>query len=219
MKISRSIENPLIYLITKGDAHAENFAESKDEILQVIKTAAKSKISLVQIREKNLSAGRVFDLASEAAEIVKNSETKLLVNDRADIALAAGCDGVHLTENSLSAEVIRQNFPKKFIIGVSAHSFVGAERAKQQGADFVTFSPVFASPGKGESQGLEKLREVCEKLKPFPVIALGGIDETNWQAVLENGASGFSAIRFLNEKLNDKEFSSMFEERKIIRLK
>lgn len=126
----------------------------------------------------------------------------MLVNDRADTALAANADGVHLTEKSISAETIRRDFPANFIIGVSTHSIETAEKAKKQGADFVTFSPIFASPGKAEPKGLEKLKEVCEKLKPFPVIALGGIDETNYKSVLEKGASGFAAIRFLNNVEN-----------------
>ena len=91
------------------------------------------------------------------------------------------------------------------MIGVSTHTIEEAENAKKEGADFVTFSPVFDTPSKekyGEPQGLEKLREVCEKLKTFPVIALGGIDETNYRQVLENGASGFAAIRFLNDEKN-----------------
>ena len=193
-------EKPLIYLITKGDATAENFIEKKKEILKIIKNAALAKASLIQIREKLLSAKLVFELASEAAKIVENHETRLLINDRADIALAAGCDGAHLTENSLPVNVVRRDFPANFIVGASTHALETAVRAKNDGANFVTFSPIFAVPQKGPAQGLEKLREVCKRLKTFPVIALGGIDETNYKDVLESGASGFAAIRYLNEK-------------------
>ena len=193
---------PLIYLITEGKLTAENFDEKKNRILDTIKNSVENKISLIQIREKNLPAKLVFELTAQAAKITRQTNTKLLVNDRADIALAAKADGVHLTENSVSAEIIRRNFLASFIIGVSTHSIEKAEVAKIKGADFVTFSPIFASPGKGIPTGLEKLREVCESLKPFPIIALGGIDETNYQSVLEIGASGFAAIRFLNE-IND----------------
>lgn len=188
---------PLIYLITEGAATVENFSAQKRRILETIRRAVEARISLVQIREKLLSAKLVFELTSEATKITKNSNTKLLVNDRADIALAAKADGVHLTENSISAEIIRRSFGENFVIGISAHTIEKAETAKNQKADFVTFSPVFETPNKGRAQGLEKLREVCEKLKPFPVLALGGIDETNYRKVLENGASGFAAIRFL----------------------
>lgn len=193
------MDKPLIYLITEGSLTAENFAEQKRGVLDLIKTAVENKISLIQIREKNLTAKLVFELASQISLITKNSATKLLVNDRADIALAAKTDGVHLTENSIPAEVIRRNFPANFIIGVSTHSPESAEKAKRSGADFVTFSPVFESPGKGEPQGLAKLREVCERLNPFPIIALGGINKTNCESVLEAGAGGFAAIRFFTE--------------------
>lgn len=200
---------PITYLITEGNLTADNFDEKKNRILVIIKTAVEKNISLIQVREKNLTAKLIFSLASQAAKITKKSNTKLLVNDRADIALAAKADGVQLTENSVSAEIIRHAFPKNFIIGVSAHSIAGAEKAKTQGADFVTFSPVFASPGKDAPQGLEKLKEVCEKLKPFPVLALGGIDETNYESVLKSGASGFAAIRFLNEVENLKNLGQI----------
>lgn len=201
MKEFDLIKKPFIYLITEGRATAENYTERKREILKLVELAAASKISFVQIREKQLPARLVFELASEAAKITRRTATKLLVNDRSDVALAARADGVHLTAASLSAEIVRQNFPPEFIVGASVHTLKEAETAKRQGADFVTFSPIFATPEKqkyGAPRGLEKLREVCERLKSFPVVALGGIDEKNYKSVLENGASGFAAIRFLN---------------------
>jgi len=197
---------PLIYLITDGETTVENFTEKKPQILKLVETAVRAKISLIEIREKQLSARLVFELASEAAGLMRNTTTKLLINDRADIALAANAHGVHLTSRSLSADVIKQNFPRNFIVGVSAHTIEAVENAKRQGADFATFSPIFSSPGKGEPHGIEKLREVCELLKPFPVVALGGIDATNFTKVLEAGASGFAAIRFLNDEENLKKF-------------
>ena len=200
---------PLIYLITDGEMTAQNFAEKSAETLNLITKAIEAKISLIQIREKQLSAKLVFELALQAAKITKNSDTKLLINDRADIALAANADGVHLTANSLSAEIIRANFPKDFIIGVSTHSLEKANEAKENGADFATFSPIFYSPNKGKPVGLEALREVCAKLKPFPIIALGGIDETNYREVLQI-ANGFAAIRFLKDVENLHKFPTSF---------
>jgi thiamine-phosphate pyrophosphorylase len=195
---------PLVYLITDGEISSENFAEKSSETLEIIKKAVESEISLIQIREKQLSAKLVFELTLKAVEITKNSNTKLLVNDRADIALAADADGVHLPANSLSAEIIRANFSPDFIIGVSAHNLEEVEKAKLEGADFATFSPIFATESKakyGAPQGIEKLREVVEAVKNFQIIALGGIDETNFQEVLQI-ADGFAAIRFLNNAEN-----------------
>jgi len=187
---------------------AQNFSQKKSQTLELIEIAARNNISLIQIREKKLSARLVFEIARAAVKITQNTGTKLLVNDRADIALAANADGVHLTARSLSAGAIRRAFPKDFIIGVSTHTIEEAGNAKNQTADFVTFSPIFSMPNKDKFQGIENLREVCEKLKPFPVIALGGIDETNYKSVLENGASGFAAIRFLNDVENIRKLST-----------
>lgn len=195
-------KKPLIYLITDGATTAENFPEKKQKILQLITIAVQTDVSLIQIREKQLPARLIFELTAEAVELTNHSKTKLLVNDRADIAFAAKADGVHLTSKSLSANIIRENFPANFIVGASAHTIENAEIAQAQEADFVTFSPIFDSPGKGAPQGITKLREVCGKLKNFPVIALGGVDETNFTAVLEAGASGLAAIRLLNNPKN-----------------
>jgi thiamine-phosphate pyrophosphorylase len=202
------LPNPIIYLITNGKTTTLNFAENKNSILELIKIAVQTKVSLIQIREKRLPARRVFELVSEAGKITKNSEAKLLVNDRSDIALAAGADGVHLASSSLSSAVIRRNFPKNFIVGVSAHTIEEAEEAKLQGADFVTYSPIFYAPEKGEPKGLDELSRVCKKLNSFPVIALGGINETNYASVFENGARGFAAIRFLNNADNLRKLTT-----------
>jgi len=203
---------PLIYLITKGETTAANYAEKKKETLEIIRTAVEFEIPLIQIREKTLSAKLLFELTAEAARITKNSKTLLLVNDRADIALAAKADGAHLTARSLSAEVVRRNFPKIFIIGVSAHSLEKVCEAKLQKADFAVFSPIYPTPNKGEPLGLEKLRGVCEAVKPFPVLALGGINETNYKNVL-GVADGFAAIRFLNDAENLLKFNAKAQRR------
>jgi thiamine-phosphate pyrophosphorylase len=195
-------------LITKGDATAGNFRKKSRETLEIIEKAIEANISLIQIREKQLSAKQVFELTSKAAELTKNSNTKLLVNDRADIALAANADGVHLPANSLSAENVRRAFGEHFIIGVSGHSLEEIEKARVEGADFVTFSPIFATESKakyGAPQGVEKLREVSETFPKFPVIALGGIDENNYAEALKAGAKGIAAIRFLNDAENLKK--------------
>jgi thiamine-phosphate pyrophosphorylase len=184
----------MIYLITKGEATVENFSAKKKEILEIIKVAVDCKISHIQIREKKLSARLLFELTAEALKITKKSETKLLVNERFDIAIATNADGVHLTSTAIPIEIVRQLVPKNFIVGVSTHTHAEAKHAYTHGANFVTFSPIFSK----NAQGLDELRKVCELLKPFPVLALGGIDKTNYQEILHI-AKGFAAIRFLNQ--------------------
>jgi thiamine-phosphate pyrophosphorylase len=200
--VNHPLQKPIIYLITRGDADSGNFNIKKKEILERVRLAAAAGVSLIQIREKNLTARSLFELTEAAAKITRKSAAKLLVNGRADIALAAGADGVHLPADGLSARMIRHSFPSGFLIGVSTHSVEAASAARTDGADLATFGPVFESPGKSKPRGINALKRVCKLLHPFPVIALGGIDEANHRHVLGIGAGGFAAIRFLNEEDN-----------------
>lgn len=196
---------PLLYLISDGDFSPSNYASKEPEFLELVRLAVAAEISLVQIREKQLSAQQVYKLTQNAVEITRAGQTKILVNDRADIALAANADGVHLTANSLSTIQIRRHFGDRFLIGVSAHSPDEVLPAKNAGADFATFSPVFFTPSKaqyGEPQGLENLANTCRIAGDFPVLALGGIDESNFASALKTGAGGIAAIRWLNDAKN-----------------
>lgn len=192
---------PFIYLITDGEATEANFKTKSAEILRLIDAAVLAEISLVQIREKDLPVKLLFELAERAAGITKNTDTKLLINGRADIAYLAGADGVHLPADSIPSEAVRESFDDEFIIGVSVHSLLEAIESEASGADFVTFGPVFYTPSKekfGEPQGLDKLKEVSKTLS-IPVFAVGGVDDNNYESVLLNGAAGFAAIRFLGD--------------------
>ena len=102
----------------------------------------------------------LYELTERAVEITRGSDTRLLVNDRSDIARAAGADGVHLTSQSLPADVVRKIYGPEFLIGVSTHSLDEARAARAGGADFVVFGPVFETESKrefGAPQGLNRL--------------------------------------------------------------
>ena len=156
-------------------------------------------VSLIQIREKQLTGKLLYKLVCDAVTVTAGTETLLLVNDRADIAVAAGADGVHLPAMSLSPKMVRAAFGPEIIIGVSTHSISEASNARVGGADYIVFGPVFATPGKGDGCGVKGLAEVCRELVSFPVIALGGIDSDNFRSSLDAGAAGFAAIRSLND--------------------
>jgi len=191
-------ERPATCLITQGDATPDTFLQKKKEITESVRKAVLASVSIVQIREKKLAAKQVFEIAFEAASIAKGSGTLVLVNERLDIALAAGADGVHLSSRSLDVGVVRSNTPHGFIIGVSTHSSDEVPRACDNGADFAVFGPVFSTPGKTSPVGLDELKRVCELVPRFPVLALGGIDASNAHSAIEAGAAGFAAIRFMN---------------------
>lgn len=176
-------------------------------MLALVRAAGAARIDLVQIREKNLSASVLYQLTASASAITHGT-TKLLVNDRSDIALAAGADGVHLTTHSLPAGVVRKSCGDEFLIGVSTHSVYEAGVACRDGADFVAFGPVFETPSKaeyGEPVGLRKLAEVAAELSPFPVLALGGLEVSKVAECIHAGAAGVAAIRMFSdpERLGD----------------
>ena len=167
-----------------------------------MRACAAAGVTLVQLREKNLTARTLYELCARAARITRGNKTRLLVNDRADIARAAGCDGVHLTTRSFRAADVRRAFGDDFLIGVSAHSLAEARAAADGGADFATFGPIFDTPSKriyGPPVGLARLREAARALAPFPLVALGGITLENAAGALDAGARGIAAIRLLND--------------------
>jgi len=195
------LPNPIIYLITSGEATNHTLATDRPRLSALVKAAVAARVSLIQLREKKVSTRALYELTKSAALLTAGSSTRLLVNDRADIARAAGADGVHLTTNSLATETVRRAFGKDFLIGVSTHTLAEARAARDGGAGFAVFGPIFPTPSKemyGEPVGLEALRAATLALKTFPLIALGGLTERNAASALNAGARGVAAIRALS---------------------
>jgi thiamine-phosphate pyrophosphorylase len=195
-----NLPTPIIYAITSGVTTAKTTPDDPEfaGILRWVEAAVAAQVSLVQIREKLMSARVLYELAERATAFTRGSSTRLLINDRFDIARAAGAAGVHLTERSLPASIVREVCGENFLIGVSTHSFEAALNARAEGADFVVFGPVFEAESKrafGPPQGLEKLGEVANALAGFPVLAIGGINVENANECFGVGASGVAAIR------------------------
>lgn len=200
----RDLPNPTTYLITTGATTELTTADSADfcAVLDLVARAAASGVTLVQLREKSLRPRVLYELAARAASLVRGTATRLLVNDRADIARAAGCDGVHLTTRSPEAHAVRRAFGPDFLVGVSTHSLEEARDARDAGADFALFGPVFDTPSKrayGPPLGLAALRDAARELAPFPLIALGGVTHANAGDCLAAGARGLAAVRLFAE--------------------
>ena len=202
-----NLSRPILYLITRGETTegttpgAPEFAR----ILNQISAAVAAGIDLIQIREKQLTARVLFELVERAGELTRGTSTRLLVNDRADVAVGAGADGVHLTKQSLDAATIRRIFGEEFLIGASTHSGGEARTACDSGADFIVFGPVFETQSKklfGPPAGLEKLFDVVRKLRDFPVLALGGISANNAEDCFAAGAQGIAGISLFSESQN-----------------
>lgn len=191
-------ERPIVCLISSGRLTDENFDKNHKEELRIFASASRTGISIIQIREKKLSAKNLSLLTRSAVSLARETNTRILVNERFDVALACGADGVHLPANAMTVEVVRRLVPATFLIGVSTHSEEALKDAFDGGADFAVFGPVFDTPGKPNTVGIKKLNAVCRKFAEFPILALGGINESNVGMVLASEAAGFAAIRFLN---------------------
>jgi thiamine-phosphate pyrophosphorylase len=176
---------PTLYLIT------DRKASGARGLIPTLEGAFKGGVRLVQLREKDLSARELLSLAMEVKTLARRHNARFLINDRADIALLAAADGVHLTSASYSPEEARKLLGENRLIGVSTHSIEEALAAEKDGADFITFGPVFHTPSKsgmGEPLGIDRLKEAAQKLS-IPVFGLGGIDESNVKEVAAAGAS------------------------------
>ena len=153
-------------------------------------------VDLVQIREKDLTTRDLLTLVEGVVSAAEGTATRVVVNDRLDVALAAGAGGVHLGHKSLPAGTVRGMVPGKFLVGVSCHSLAEAVAAEQAKADYVLLGPIFETISKlayGPPLGLEKLREVATRVK-LPILALGGITVDRVKPCLEAGATGIAGI-------------------------
>jgi len=172
-----------------------------------IERAIHAGITWIQIREKDFPTRELLTLSAEVIAVARKSaqetRTRIILNDRLDVALAAAAGGVHLGHASAPARDVISwcragNAPKNFTIGVSCHSLDDVRNAENSGADYVFFGPVFDTPSKralGTPQGIEQLTAICAVAK-IPVIAIGGVDESNAGECLRAGAAGIAAIRF-----------------------
>ncbi len=152
----------------------------------------------VQIREKDLEDRPLYDLARLARRILP-PPARLLVNGRLDVALAAGADGAHLPADGVPLAALRQQFGPGVLLGRSTHTVEEVEQARRDGADYVTFGPVYPTPSKeryGPPRGLEELARAAAA--GIPVYALGGITLERFGEVASAGAAGVAGIRIFH---------------------
>ena len=206
----------LLYYITDRSQFPGDEPARRRALLDKIVEAARAGVDYIQLREKDLSARDLEQLACEAARLFghlktehRELRTRLLINSRTDIALAAAADGVHLRADDIAPSDLREIWkacgeeaPAREaarIIAVSCHSPADVRRAESNGADLAVFAPVFEKRDRPETiaAGLATLREVCRA--NLPVFALGGVTLQNAQSCLEAGAAGVAGIRLFQE--------------------
>ena len=160
------------------------------DVLLYVERAIRDGIEMIQVREKDLPARELYELVNQIHDLASGTKTRVLVNDRLDVALTAGIDGVHLPSNGLPPNRVR---PLVKLLGVSTHALSEAVEAEKAQADFILFGPVFDSPGK-TAVGLDPLKQVVSSVR-IPVLAIGGITVANSAEVLKAGAAGIAGIR------------------------
>lgn len=167
-----------------------------DLLVERVRAAARAGVDLVQIRERDLDGGPLLDLVERCVRSVQSTRTRVLVNDRLDVALAAGAHGVHLRHDSFAAPRVRLAAPRGFLVGRSVHDVASARTATEAGGlDYLIFGSVFATaskPGRSPA-GLDALAAVAAAT-PLPVLAVGGVTAERIPAVSRAGAMGIAAI-------------------------
>lgn len=166
------------------------------DLLSAVRAALRGGVRAVQLREKDLTARELLSLAHELRSLTRESGAKLLINDRIDVALAVAADGVHLGGASLPVAEARAILGSKMLIGLSTHHQEEISLAARDGADFVTFGPVWFTPSKapyGAPVGLDALRQACADA-PLPVFALGGVNAARIPELLAADCSRAACI-------------------------
>lgn len=158
--------------------------------------AARAGVQLIQVRERDLEGGLLERLVRDCVVAVRGTPARVLVNDRLDVALAAGAHGVHLRGDSLAAERVRAVAPRPFLVGRSVHSVDDARLAAAGGAlDYVIFGTVFETGSKAgrTAAGLAALADVAHAV-PLPVLAVGGVSAHRLASIQDTGAAGAAGI-------------------------
>jgi thiamine-phosphate pyrophosphorylase len=212
-RLSSSHGGPILcYVTDRRILPVENPAEVSETLLRKVEAVATAGVDWIQIREKDLSGKDCAALTNHALQHAAKdaaggaSPARILVNDRLDVALSEHAGGVHFGEQSLPLGEARRlvnscGSGKDFLIGVSCHSLEAAKTAEREGADYIFFGPVFATPSKadyGAPQGLERLADVCRSVS-LPVLAIGGVTLDNAASCFAAGANGIAAIRLFQD--------------------
>ena len=189
--LARSFSSlPPVYVITDG------YQRDEHEIVRAFQEVSMERGFLLQLREKTLGTRALVTLARSVLDQARRYKIPVLINDRVDVALAIGADGVHLRSTSLPIAVTRALVGSDCLIGFSAHSVEDVMRGEQEGADFAVLGPVYDTPSKrayGPPLGLSLFETACHR-SHIPIYAIGGVAVASIQDVLQAGGYGVAGI-------------------------
>jgi len=200
------LEDKRLYLVTDRSKFTDNNA-----FLDAVAASLKGGTQVVQLREKTATAKEFAELARQVRELCAVYEAIFIINDRVDIALAVGADGVHLGQEDLDINSARKILGNDSIIGLSTHCPEQALTAVESGADYIGVGPVYTTPTKPgrPSVGLEYVEWTAKNIN-IPWFAIGGINLDNTEEVITAGAPGIAAVRAIINSENPEEASGMF---------
>jgi thiamine-phosphate pyrophosphorylase len=180
-------------------------------LISVVSDCVKSGVKAIQLREKDLQASELARLAKKIKSSLSKSRTKLIINERLDIALLSNAEGLHSSENGTDIKYLKKY--KNMIFGKSVHSVSQAKVAEKSGYDYILFGPVFRTQAKikyGPPQGLDKLKKICNAVN-IPVFAVGGITPARVKKCLKAGAYGVAAISSVMKSPNVMKILTEFK--------
>ena len=195
----------LRYAITSRELFAGDERSRREALVLQAGELRETGVNFLQLREKDLPAGELVDLGRKLLAALGGGTTRLLISGRADVALAIGAAGVHLTSapGELRSFQVRELFQRSSapepVVSVSCHTEDDLLRAREEGESLALFGPVFGKQGDGveivAGVGLDRLREACALASPLPVLALGGVTGGNAGDCMAAGAAGVAGIR------------------------
>jgi thiamine-phosphate pyrophosphorylase len=189
-------------------------ANAVDSALALAIELAAAEAGILQLRAKHLAAGAFARLAEKLVKALEGSATLLVINDRADVALAVGADGVHVGDDDLSVSAVRRVVGRSSVVGYSTHSAAEAASASSLAADYLGFGPVFESPTKAgvrEARGLDQLAEAC-RVSGLPVVAIGGVTLATAPDCWRAGAASVAVIREIEDAADRRALVAAYRE-------
>jgi len=183
------------------------YAERRDAA-RIVERMIEGGVDLIQLRGKNKSIAELMELAAELHELTAKSSTPLIVNDHADIARRVSVEGVHVGQDDDPIELVRQKATRDILVGKSTHSLEQARAAEREGADYIGFGPMFATPTKPDYVpiGLQDIRRVHAEVN-LPIFCIGGINIDNLQSVIDAGAKRVAMVSALLKAHNIVDYA------------
>ena len=181
-----------LYLVTN------RYQDSLENFLEKVETACRSGVTIIQLREKNLTTNQYYQLAKQVKEITDAYQVPLIIDDRLDICLAVDAVGLHIGDDELPVSVARQVLGPKKILGVTAKTVKRALEAETSGADYLGTGAIFPTTTKENAPItlISTLKTICQRVA-IPVVAIGGLTSENIDQLIDTGIAGVAVVRDL----------------------